>query len=408
MNKYNPFTFGVVSLINERKRSLPVFFGLTLAVALYIAVAIISTGYTSLIALPFSQLNTDLIVQRTIKGQQTGQTEKIRLPFSNQPISKTEIGAITALAEVTTVSESLILWHKTGKQSATIAGINPATKHGPARVMKWLKKGRGLKHQGEIVVESHFARFHRIKIGDIVPLGQHNFRVVGIAKIKKGASIAAASYYISIDDARKISETTDSNMLFIKLEKGVDVKEVQKKIQTLLPGAIASSTDNIGSMMKGFARISNLISRLLGWTTLAFAAIITYWLISGSLQERRSQFGLLKTIGWQQRDLHTAIITESFLTGLIGAAGGIALGYAIGQLAGLTDVIINLPWNLAMVSTGPQHGETSGQAISLPVILQASTSVLAMLAATIPAVIAGLIHCRRLAQDRPCQILRQL
>ncbi len=406
MNKHTPIAFGLGSLISERRRSLPVIFGLALAVALYVAVSIISTGYTSLVALPFSQLNTDLIVQRTIKGQQNGQTTEIRLPFSNQPVSKAEIKAIKTLPEVTGISESLILWHKTGRQSTTIAGIDPETNQGPARVMQWLKKGRSLKHPGEIVVESHFARFHKIKIGDLVPLGQDSFKVVGIARIKKGASIAAASYYILINDARKISRTTDSNMLFIKLKKGVETRDIQEKIQTMLPGAIASTTDNIGSMMKGFARISNLVSRLLDWATLTFAAILSYWLVSGSLGERRTRFGLLKTIGWQQKDLLTAIITETLCTGLIGAVAGIALGFVIGQMAGLTEISINLPWNLAM--TSPGHGSATGQTISLPVILQTSTSLLALLAATLSAAIAGLMNCQRLARIRPSQILKQL
>jgi hypothetical protein len=119
---------------------------------------------------------------------------------------------------------------KPGETDNTIAdltwaqtrGIEPDATGGPAAVMSWIYKGRKIENTGEMVVESHYAKFHNIRVDDPVVIDQHRFKVVGIAKIQKGISVAAANYYITLDDAEALAgmDMGSANMFFFKVETG--------------------------------------------------------------------------------------------------------------------------------------------------------------------------------------------
>ncbi len=401
---------GCKTVFTEKYRSLWVVLGIALGIGLYVTITILSNGYSRLVTLPFEQLNTDLIIQRAVQGAEGRadlSTGGLRLPFSNQPLSRAEIERLQGLESVETINRAVMLWFQNRKDFSVIAGVDiRESLHdsgGPVRVMSWIDKGRRLERSGEMVVESHYAKFHKIKLGKEISFNNHSFTVVGIAKIRQGASVAAANYYIGIDDARIMAdmEPGSGNMLFVRLRKGADVEEVRKQLQTILPGAIASTADNITSMLKGFAGISQRVSRILGIAALVFAALLGGWLIAGILQERTNRIGLMKTIGWQRRDILTAIAAETFLLGCIGAVCGVGLGYLAAMLVGLQEVSLTVPWNLAVQAGPMKHGAAgAGTQVVLPVVIGIKTWMIALGIGCFSAMVSGLVIGGKLAGSR--------
>jgi len=227
------------SALRDWKRSLWLVLGIALGMAFYVAVATLGNSYTKLVKLPFSRLETDLIVQVGTKGTSQAKTTSgtIRLPFSNQPVTPVQIEAVASLDGIKNVRSALLLWHQENKNFATIAGIDPhRTTSGPAKIMQWISRGRAIEKSGDIVVESHYARFNKLKIGNIVSLQGRDFHIVGISKIKEGASLAAANYYLSIQDARRLAGLPEgtANLLAVTLKQGVRTETIEKKIHTLL------------------------------------------------------------------------------------------------------------------------------------------------------------------------------
>ena len=296
-------TFGCKMMGAEWRRHIWTLLGLGLGVGLYVAILSMASGYVELVSLPFKELNTDLIIQR---GAQQGRPQlqqgagDIRLPFSNQPISQQEMKAIASLAEVQELKRVIMLWVQNNKNFTVVAGVQVGDQVGPARVMAWLSKGRALAGRGELVVESHYAKFHKISLDQTIHLGDRPFKVVGICKLKEGASVAAATYYIPLEDAASLAGLADSeaNMLFARLHKGVAVEQLSGQLAGVMPGLLTSTTDNIGSMLKGFASISSTISSLLASVALLFAMLVSGWLVVGALNERHWQLQLLRQLGW--------------------------------------------------------------------------------------------------------------
>ncbi len=396
--------------IAERRRFVWVVIGLALGIGLYVAIGVLAAGYAKLVALPFGELNTDLIVQRAVKGGQEKNVpgrSGIRLPFSNQPVSAAEIEALRELAGVESVSPAIMLWHQAGKDFSIIAGVNPDSPGGPAAVMSWIDKGRKIEKPGEVVVESHYAKFHRIGIDDPVFFEGRRFDVVGIAKIKKGASVAAANYYMGIADAGTLAgmDAGGANMLFARLKKGVAPEDMRPKLDETVPGAIVSTADNIGGMLKGFANIGDAMSKLICAVVLGFAILLSSWLIAGSLEERSWQIGLMRTVGWQRKDILAAAAGETILLGLAGGILGLGLGYLAAVGLSFHEVGLALPWNLSGGPGAAAQNGAAGQAVSFPVTVQFGTTIAALGAAAFSATLTGIAVAGKLCRLEAKKVL---
>jgi ABC-type antimicrobial peptide transport system permease subunit len=401
MSILDMIVYGWRALASGGNRSVWVIIGLTLGTALFIAISGLSAGYTRLVALPFSELATDCIIQRSVKGgeQANGAKTGVRLPFADQPISGAEQERIQALAEVEHIDRVVMLWYQSEKSFSVIAGVEPDATIGPAKVMTWITKGRKIEAPGEAVVEGHYAKFNGLKVGDTVVFDRLSLTIVGVATLREGATVAAANYYISLDDARRLGglDGNAANMLFLRLKKGVDPAGLQERLPQILSGGVVSTTDSIGGMMKGFAGISNMVSRLMGWVVLAFSIFLSCWLIAGSINERSSHIGLMKTVGWCKRDILAIFGAETALLGTIGALCGIGLGYAIVLGVSHSEVSLTLPWNLSPTPGIPGHHQSGAATMSLPVVLQAATCLAALGTAVGSAVLTGILIAGHIA-----------
>ena len=396
--------YGIKSALRDWKRSGWLVLGVMLGLAFFVAISSLGASYSALVRLPFERIESDLIIQLGAKGKSQVNRQEggaIRLPFSNQPIDKKHIQDIASLTGVKSLNPAVLLWHQEKRNFVTLAGIDPEmTSSGPARAMQWIKKGRELQASGERVVESHYAKFHKLKIGSRVRFQNQDFRIVGIATIKEGASLAAANFYISLDDASELAtmEEGSANLLSVGLERGVQTEMIQEKVRALLPGSIVSSTDSIGHMMRGFAGISSTATKLLATTALGFTILLACWLIVGRLQEQRWQVGLMQTLGWQKKDIILTCGAQSLTLTLAGGLAGIALGLLVVLAAGSFEVALTLPWNLAPTPEGMQHGQAARtMEVGLPIVLQPAIFFFGLAVTCLAAVITSLIITARQA-----------
>ena len=402
---------GGQSALRDWKRSGWLIAGVMLGIAFYIAVASIGASYTELVKLPFSRIESDLIIQLGTKGrnQTSEKNGSIKLPFSNQAIGRSTIDAIGSLAEIKTLGTAILLWHQERKSFITIAGIDPAdTTSGPAKVMQWISGGRALQAPGEAVVESHYAKFNKLKISDTIHFKNRSFTIVGKTKIKEGASLAAANFYISADDARELGGMEDgsANLLSATLVKGASKERVKEKIGKILSGSIVSSTDSIGEMMQGFARISSTSSKLLSIIALAFTVLLGCWLIAGRQQEQRWQIGLMQTLGWEKKDIILTYGAQALVLTITGAIAGIVLGLLIIFWMGSLEVSLTLPWNLASAPEGMHHAASNRTTqVSLPIVLQPLLFFHGIAITCLTAMVTGIWSAARLADKGVRQTL---
>jgi putative ABC transport system permease protein len=320
---------------------------------------------------------------------------------------------IAGIKGIKAVSGSLLLWNQSRTGFVIVQGIDTEdTTLGAAKVQEWLLKGRKLKGgANEVLLEEHFARFNRKHLGESIELGGRQFSIVGIVQQKEGSNVSSANAYIPIDDARALGgvEQDSSNMLFAKLQPGTDPDIVRKRVARVLPGAIVSSADNIGEMMKGFSAISGSFSTTMGILSLLFAAIVTYRILLGSVNERAAEIGIMKAVGWKRIDVTVNLMAETFFVGLLGALAGVALGYAGAWGLGSMKITLATPWNLNPVPAGVSHTAAMNlHSVAIPVTFSLETVVVALVVSVLISGLTGVMVARNLAARKVMEALRHV
>jgi putative ABC transport system permease protein len=405
-------SYALREVTTRRGRSIAAIAGMSIGIALYVSLAALSDGYSRLIQLPFARLAADVTIQKSSGSQSREQTGNIRIPLSNQPIDEDQIATVKSLKGIKVMTATLLLWEQSRKGLTVISGIDPtASSIGPARVQGWVETGRPLGDQrGEALMEKHFAKFHRKKIGDKIALGGHSFTIVGLVEQKEGSTVSSSNVYISIEAAREIAGLPQgaANMIFATLEPGVAPEVVRKGLAGVIPGAILSTSDNIGDMMKGFNKIAGEFSTMMQYLALLFAAIISYKIFSGSVNERAWEIGLMKTVGWRRRDVVMSFLAESAMLGLAAGIVGLLVGYVGAYFLGHIKISLTLPWNLSPVPAGVGNaGRLNVQAVTLPIAVSWQTVIVSLMTSTTFGSMAGIVISSKLAAVKARDAMRK-
>ena len=408
---FNPTLWGYAlkSITARKGRSLGLAAGLALGLTLFVALTTIAGGYGRLIGRPFKQLRTDLTIQHSGQKELAENTGSIRIPPANQPVPAGVIQAVRALPEIEVLGPALLLWDHSPAGFTVICGVNPFQDPvGPARVHQWIIKGRPLKQKGEVLLEKHHARINRLVPGQSVRLGGRSFKIVGLVELEPENVVARANVYMLIQDAARLAglSADSSNMVFARLKSGRDPRDIRKKIQALLPGAMVSATDTIGETMKGFMIIFSSFSHLIGTLALAFSALVCYRLLSGSVQERSGEIGIMKTIGWRRRDISRVFTLEALLLTGAGGLAGLACGYLVAWLFSFMDITFSLPWNL---NPRPSPGAAGGAIhTSLPLVFSIKTTSLALAVSLATGLISSWLASRKISKIKAMDSIREL
>ena len=320
-------------LRNRSHRTAINVMGIAIGVALFVAVNAVATGYRDAVALPFKTLGADLVVQFPEKGS-TGQENRsmrgVRLPFSNQPIPAQESQQLAGLEHVSAASHALLLWEFRPGGFRTVMGVDLSqTDLGPVRIREWVSQGRGLENSCEVLVEKHFAKFARITVGDTVEIGDKSFSVVGLLEIREGVQIAAANMYLSLPDAQSLlpKATLPVNIVYLRLSDPAMLTSVRQAISQQWPAFSVSSSDSFLELIGGVSAISGWFSWVASVVALFGAALLVLKSMTASLVERLPEIGILKALGWTQKNIQGQLFGEAMVQCLLGGIIGVVLGY---------------------------------------------------------------------------------
>lgn len=177
------------------------------------------------------------------------------------------------------------------------------------------------------VVNSSYATQNSIKVGSTETLGGTKFTVVGIV-----TTSSTEDYFIPLTEAQTISgDTGDVSTVYVKAASSTQINSVASEIKSAASGSTVSTSADLASSVSGsLASTTSLLNNLGKWLAIAvlLAAFLVAVLFTMSAVGRRTrEFGTLKAIGWTSRRVVRQVLGESIVTGLIGGALGIGLGY---------------------------------------------------------------------------------
>jgi putative ABC transport system permease protein len=410
------YRYVMQELRHHHHRTLVNILGIGVGIALFVAINAVSTAYQEAVSLPFRSLGTDLVVQRPEKrsadsSQAPASMRGIRLPFSNQLLSATDLEEIGAIEGIDSFATTLLLWEFDKSGFRTIMGVDASQPSlGPVKVKEWIKEGRFPRQPGEILIEKHYAKFIHKKIGDALEIGAKTYRVVGLLEIREGAQIASANIYLPLSDTQSLMGGASSgvNVIYLRLKSPSLLAPVKAEIAKRLNGVSVTSSDSFMELMGGVSRISDQFSFLASIIAFGGAAFLIIKTMLANLVERSREIGILKAVGWTEKDIQKQLMGEAVVQSLLGGLCGILVGYVLSFLLGFLSIPVSTPWEMNLVPAFAKTAEVATQSVRLPVSVSAGLSAVSLLLALSAGGLASLAMGKRAARVTPAEILRQL
>jgi putative ABC transport system permease protein len=404
----------VSELRHHRHRTLVNVLGIGVGIGLFVSINAVSAAYQRAVSLPFQNLGADIVVQRpearTVDSTLPPAAMRgIRLPFSNQLLGPGDVEQLRSVEGVDSMAASLLLWEFDATGFRTIMGVDLAHPTlGPIKVKDWLKEGRFPEREGEVVLEKHYAKFHRAKLGDGFPIAGRPFQVVGLLEIKEGSQIASANIYLALPDAQGLLASAGAvNVSYLRLRNPSLVNQVKATIARKVKAVTVVSSDSFLEVMGGVSRISEQFSFLASMIALGGAVFLIVKSMVSSLAERSREIGILKAVGWTERDVRKQLMGEALLQAVFGGVLGLVAGYAASYLMGLLSIQVSTPWEVNLLPAFAKSAEPAAQAVRLPVSISLGLSALALALSVGAGALASFAMARRTARMKPAEVLMQ-
>jgi putative ABC transport system permease protein len=410
------YRYVVQELRHHHHRTLVNILGIGVGIALFVAINAVSAAYQEAVSLPFRNLGTDMVVQRPEKrsadaSQTPAAMRGIRLPFSNQLLSPTDLEEIGAIEGIDSFATALLLWEFDKNGFRTIMGVDPSQPSlGPIKVKEWIKEGRFPRQPGEVLIEKHYAKFIHKKIGDVLEIGAKPYRVMGLLEIREGAQIASANIYLPLVDAQALVSGVSGgvNVVYLRLKSPSLLAPVKAEVAKKLNGVTVTSSDSFMELMGGVSRISDQFSFLASVVAFGGAAFLIIKTMLANMIERSREIGVLKAVGWTETDIQKQLMGEAIVQSLLGGLCGVLMGYVLSFLLGFLSIPVTTPWEMNLVPAFAKTAEAATQSVRLPVNVSAGLSAVSLLLALSAGGLASYAMGKRAARVKPAEILRQL
>jgi ABC-type lipoprotein release transport system permease subunit len=408
------------SFWRRRTRAALAVVGITVSIALLVAVLSISHAVQLSVAAALNAAGADMVIQKRVEPCPFAE---VKLPKDLAAIPQEIADQLAQLPAVEEVSPVLELWAFYRGHPTVVAGIDPNKRTlGPVRIAPRpretskeakccaVTKGRYLVATDDYhaLVTVQYAEKKGIHLGDKIHLGPHwMFEVVGIVDLSGAARIAGAEAFIPLPIAQHmLGQGKVVSTLFVALKDASQTEEVMRRARELIgPHASFTTSENVEAGTAALAAVTR--KSLLGVSALVaiFVLLLLVRHAVDTVAERLAEVGLMKAIGWRDGDVGRMFMYEAAFAGLLGGALGCLIGWLIAWLYGQVATL-KLPPALASypacASTPPPLNLPLDTTPSLPIFF------LGLLVALGIGTVAGAAAARRAAKLPPATALRRL
>ncbi|HWG62592.1 MAG TPA: ABC transporter permease [Streptosporangiaceae bacterium] len=279
------------------------------------------------------------------------------------------------------------------------------------------------------VVDAAYAKSHKLTVGSTVKIGKAKFTVVGIVSQPQGSN--PPDVYIPLRRAQALATGSGGslknkvNTIYVTATSAAAIPSVRGEIRKLLPGDTVTTASSLASQVTGSlsstAKLASDLGRWLSILVLIAAFAVASLLTMAAVARRVGEFGTLKALGWRSRRIIVQVIGESVVTGILGAAAGVGLGFAgaaiISAIAPKLTATIPAPGGGAFQAQtvgpgGVTHTNGPSAVHNLIVPMSASVTagaiVLGVVLAILGGLLAGSFGSWRIAKLRPADALARV
>jgi putative ABC transport system permease protein len=325
-------------------------------------------------------------------------TSDIRAPFGKGTFNDSEIASISALHHVQDTSKSLVLWDFKKNGFTSIEGVETDSTVGK-KLGSWVAQGRfiNISDNNKAVLESHFAKFNHLKVGNNISLGGEPFEIVGILKIGEGSPLFSSNVYIKSSDAQSISGIKGYDQIYLKVDdisyeesvKG-EISRIDSMINAISGNYISASLNNVVNIYSTFYWV--------GVGVMALIAILVLFKVNAlALLERRRDIAILQSVGWTKTEITKQILFETSLQ--------TTLGFVLGAIASLAVITFLGAISIQSTSTGL---ESTPKTITMPLALSPGIIAEYFSLIVVVSLLVSYLLAKKIAAIKPSENLRSL
>jgi len=450
--------FAVKNLLTRRRRSLTSLAGISLSIALFVSTLLILKSAQVAFEKPIKDAGADIVVQ--LQGEPCTWSI-VKLPQNLNPIPLENLDKLKSMDDVASAEGSLIVWvfsarppgkiplqkkeknnilskiesgelagkacdygepgsfcdSKGDNQSLAdfspivVAGVNPEAKDvGPVtsnNIQNLEGKYFSKDDTFNTILDKDFARTKNLKPGDSIVLGWRYFRIIGIVDAGRDAKIAGAQAFIPLKTAIEITERGNIvDIIFLKLKSGANLDLVKQKIKKMMPqnATITTSSDFL-TAISGLSSLTQNLMLAIFFIAIFFSLLFIIKTSFSSILERSGEIGILKAIGWKDKNINKLIFIENSILGALGGMIGSIGGYAASFIY-KTNLPSALPYYLNPYPPCSQHLVKN----TLQVSIQFSANIFlsAILLAVAIQTLSGLFASKKILKLTPTDAARQI
>ncbi len=186
--------------------------------------------------------------------------------------------------------------------------------------------GGGLENPNDILVDDWYAKAKKVKVGQVLRLLDHDFKIAGIVEHGKGARL-----FVHMQTLQELSGSRDkASVFFIKCTRPEHTPAVSEAIRKLFPRHEIRALKDYLSLMTS-SSLPGLDAFINSMITIAvlIGFLVIFLSMYTTIMERTREIGVLKSLGASRAYIVRAVLSESTLICFIGIAAGIAMSFGV-------------------------------------------------------------------------------
>jgi ABC-type antimicrobial peptide transport system permease subunit len=242
---------------------------------------------------------------------------------------------------------------------------------------------------------------------------------VGVVDASRAAKIAVANVYVPLAEAQKLAagspqiqsvspfQTADVNLLFIKADQE-KIAPLTTTLRTIVgKKAVIGTPESFLKLLGSLFALSDKFTMAASLIAIVIAILIAFKTMAGNIAERTREIGVLKAVGWTNRNVVTQLLSESVLQCFL--AGILGLLIALVAAFGLSFIRVNIPIPWEMSPTPhflPGGGDQIFKTLRLPVHISWTLALFAVSLSVVIGGFTGTFLGRNISKIKPSEVLR--
>jgi putative ABC transport system permease protein len=328
-----------ISINNLKRRKAKMAFltiGLMVGIATIVTLVTLTASMSSDIERKMDEFGANILITPQSNGlsMNYGGISLGGVTFDQREIHESDLAKITTISNsrnISTVSPKVLGGVKVGSHDVLLVGVNFASE---LKMKQWWKIfGEAPKTENELLLGSDAAKVLNVSTGDTVQARGETFTVAGI--LDQTGSQDDSLVFASLRKAQKLLGKEGKITLaeVAALCSGCPIGDMVTQIAEKLPDAKVSAIQQVvEGRLKALDQFKRFSYAMAG-VVVFIGSLIVFVTMMGSVNERTTEIGVFRAIGFRKSHIMRIILFEAALVSLLAGFLGYAAGMGGAKLA---------------------------------------------------------------------------